>query len=119
MKRRLQELQKVNIKAYRLKEQLSFWNAYENFNRILHYQGQKFVPKAISMVLISRHHDNSFNSHFCIIKTSELKAQKYYWPLFSNNIKALVKDCNVCLASKAVRYKPYGDFSSLPILINW
>lgn len=30
-----------------------------------------------------------------------------------------VKECNVCLASKAIRYKLYNDFQSLPILIHW
>ena len=40
-------------------------------------------------------------------------AKKYYWPTFRHNVKTYVQGCNVCLASKAIYYKPYRDLQSL------
>ena len=37
------------------------------------------------------------------------------WPWYY--IKAYIKGCNICLASKTVKYKPYSDLQALPILI--
>ena len=31
------------------------------------------------------------------------------------DIEDYVRGCNICLASKAVQHKPYGDLQSLPI----
>ena len=82
---------------------------------MLHYQGLLYVPEIIQTELISRHHDNPLAGHFGIEKTRELIARKYYWPTLCHDVKDYVKGCNVCLASKAVRHKPYGDLQSLPI----
>ena len=65
------------------------------------------------MKLISRYHDNPLAGHFGIEKTRELVARKYYWPTLCNDIEAYMKGCDVCLAPKAVRHKPYGDLQSL------
>ena len=67
------------------------------------------------MELISRHHDDLLAGHFGIEKTCKLLAKKYYWPTLRHNVKAYVKGCDVCLTSKAVQYKPYGDLQSLPV----
>ncbi len=76
---------------------------------MLHYQGLPYIPKVICSELISRHHDDPLAGHFGIEKTRELIARKYYWPTLRRDVKAYVKGCDVCLASKAVRHKPYGD----------
>ena len=34
------------------------------------------------------------------------------------NVDTLIKGCNVCLALKTVRYKPYGNFKALLISIH-
>ena len=47
--------------------------------------------------------------HFGIKKTRELLARKYYGPTRRHDVQAYVKGCDVCLASKAVRHKPYGN----------
>ena len=70
------------------------------------------------MELISRHHDNLPVGHFGIEKTRELLTKKYYWPTLRHNVEAYVKGCDVYLASKAVRHKPYNDLQSLPVPIN-
>ena len=85
---------------------------------MLHYQSLSFVPKAIWTELISHHHNDFLASHFGIKKTYRLLAQKYYWPTLCHDVKAYVKDCDVCLASKTVQYKPYNDFQSLPVPIH-
>ena len=35
--------------------------------------------------------------------------------MLRRDVKAYVKGCNVCLASKAVWYKPYGNLQALPV----
>ena len=67
------------------------------------------------MELVGRHHNNPLAGHFGIEKTCKLLAQKYYWPTLRHDVEAYVKGCDVCLASKAVRHKPYGDLQSLPV----
>ena len=65
--------------------------------------------------MISQHHDDPLAGHFWIDKTRELIDRKYYWPTLRRNVEAYIKVCNVCLASKAVRHKPYEDLQALPI----
>ena len=93
--------------------------SYKEVDGVLHHQGLPFVPKAIRIELISRHYDDLLAGHFGIEKTRKLLARKYYWPTFRYDVKAYVKGCNVCLISKAVRHKPYGDLQSLPIPTHW
>ena len=73
------------------------------------------MPEAIWTKLISCHHNNFFASHFGFKKTCELLVQKYFWPSQRHDIKAYIKSCDVYLASKMVRYKPYGNLQSLPV----
>ncbi len=42
-------------------------------------------------------------------------AQKYYRPIFRRNVEIYVTGCDVYLALKAVKYKPYGDLQLLPV----
>ena len=58
---------------------------------------------------MSRHHNNLLAGYFGIQKTRKLLARKYYWPTLRHNVKAYVKRCEICLASKTVCHKPYGD----------
>ena len=67
---------------------------------------------------MSHHHDNPLAGHFGIEKTCKLLPGKYYWPTLRHDVKAYVKGCDVCLASKTVRHKPYSDLQSLPILTH-
>ncbi len=67
------------------------------------------------MELISRYYDDPLADHFGIEKIRELIARKYYWPTLRTDVESYVKGCDVCLASKSVRYKVYGDLQSLPV----
>ncbi len=69
----------------------------------------------IRMKLISRHHNNTLVGHFGIKKTWELIARKYYWPTLRTDVEFYINGCNVCLASKSVMHKPYGNLQSLPV----
>ena len=111
----LQELQEADSEAQELKQQKA--NGYKKIYKILHYEGLLFIRKAIWMELISHHHDNPLAGNFGIKKTRKLLAWKYCWPILRHNVKAYVKDCDVCLPLKAVSHKPYGDFQLLLISI--
>ena len=111
--------------------------SYQDIDRMLYHQGLLFVPKVIWMEFISRHYNNLLAGHFGIKKICELLARKDFWQTLRHNIEAYVKGCNVCLASKAMRHKPYGNFqfllvpthcwkdlsinfmTGLPILVDW
>lgn len=49
-------------------------------------------------------------SHFGINKTYELVIKKYYWLTFRQDDEAYIKDCDIYLASKIVKHKPFSDF---------
>ena len=113
MRLRLQELQAKDEQARKTKAEHS--EGWDNINGVLHHQGLPYIPEIIRTELISRHHDDPLAGHFGIEKTRELIARKYYWPTLRRDVDDYVRGCDVCLASKAVRHKPYGDLQSLPI----
>ncbi len=92
---------------------------WEDIEQVLYYQSFPFVLKVIRSELISRHHDDLLTGHFGIEKTHKLIARKYYQPTLRRDVEAYIKRYNVCLASKAVRHKPYGDLQLLPIQTHW
>ena len=113
MRLRLQELQAEDEQARKTKAEHS--EGWDDIDGMLHHQGLPYVPEIIQTELISRHHDDPLTGHFGIKKTRELIARKYYWPMLRRDVENYVKGCDVCLALKAVRHKPYGDLQSLPI----
>ncbi len=115
---RLPELQDDDKEAKTLRSKQVLPEGWEDIKQVFHYQGLPYVPKVIRSELINRHYDDPFAGHFGTEKTRELIARKYYWPTLQQDIEAYVKGCNVCLTSKTVRHKPYGDLQSLPIPIH-
>ncbi len=73
------------------------------------------MPEIVRTELISRHHDDPLAGHFGIDKTRELIVRKYYWSTLRRDVEAYVTGYDICLASKAVRHKLYGDLQSLPV----
>ena len=114
MRLRLLELQKSDNEAQKIRAE-KLKDDYEEIDRVLHYQGLLFVPEAIRTDLINRYHNDPLAGHFGVNKTRELVDRKYYWPRLRKDVESYVKECDVCLASKAVRHKPYEDLQSLPI----
>ena len=88
---------------------------WEDSDRILHHQALPYVPEIIKTELISRHHDDPPAGHFGIEKTQELVARKYYWETLHYDVEVYVRGCDICLTSKAVRYKPYRNLQQLPV----
>ncbi len=86
---------------------------------MLHSQDLPYVPKVIRSELISKSHDDLLVGYFGIEKTRELIARKYYWPTLRRDVEAYVKGCDICLTSKAVCHKPYGDLQLLPDPTHW
>ena len=115
MRLRLAELQESDEEARKLRATEELQEGWTDIDGVLHYQGLSFVPEVIRTELISRHHDDPLAGHFGINKTRELIGRKYYWPSLRKDVEAYVKGCDVCLASKAVRHKPYGDLQALPV----
>ena len=123
MRLRLHKLQAEDEQARKLRanqqpnQQLG-QQSWDDIDGVLHHQGLFYVPEIIRTELISRHHDNPLVDYFGIEKTHELIARKYYWPILRRDVEDYVRSWDVCLASKAVRHKPYGDLQSLLIPTN-
>ena len=114
MRLRLLELQDNDEDAITLRAG-GLPEGWEDVEGVLQYQGLLYVPEIIRSEVISRHHDDPLAGHFGIDKTRELVGRKYYWPSLRKDVKSYVQGCDVCLASKTVRHKPYGDLQSLPV----
>lgn len=114
MRLRLPELQDGDSEAQKIWSD-GLTKDWEDLDEVLHRQGLPYVPKITRSELISRHHDDSLAGYFGIDKTQELIVRNYYWPTLRRDVEAYVKGCDVCLTSKAVSHKPYGDLRSLPV----
>ena len=108
MRLRLSELQESDDEAQKIRAE-GLKSDYEEVDGVLHHQGLSFVSEAIQTELISRYHNDSLIGHFGIDKTGELVGQKYYWPSLRRDVESYDQGCDVCLALKAVRHKPYVD----------
>ena len=115
MSLRLSELQKNNEKVKLFRSFTGLPEGWKNVEGGLQFQGLPYVPEIIRFEVISCHHNDPLVGHFGIDKTRELVGRKYYWPSLRRDVESYVRGCDVCLASKAVRHKPYGDLQSLPV----
>lgn len=91
----------------------------KDVNGMFLYQGFLYIPEVIWTKLIRRHHNNPLSSHFGIDKVQELIVRKYYWPTPRHNVESYIKNYDVYLASKAMKYKLYGDLQSLLVPTHW
>ena len=119
MKLRLSELQENDEEAKLLRGSAGFPKGWKEFEGVFQYWGLLYVPENIRFKVIICHHNDLLAGHFGINKTRELVDRKYYWPSLRRDIKNYVRGCDVCLASKAVRHKPYGDLQLSPIPTHW
>ena len=112
---RLSELQDKDEEAKILRGSAGLPESWEDVKGVLQYQKLLYVPAIIRSEVISCHHNDPLVGHFGIDKTRELVGRKYYWLSLKRDIESYVQGCNICLASKAVRHKPYRDLQSLPV----
>ena len=82
---------------------------WKEVKRVLQYRGLSYIPEIIRSEVISCHHNDPLAGHFGIDKTRELIGRKYSWPSLRKNVENYVRGCDICLTSKTVRHKPYGD----------
>ena len=113
----LQELQEQDEFAWKTRTE-EIRDGWENVKGVFWYQSLLYVPEIIRSEVISCHHNNLLEKHFGIDKTQELVARKYYWPNLRLNIKTYIRECDICLASKAVCHKLYGDLQLLSVPIH-
>ena len=88
---------------------------WEDSNRILHHQGLPYVSEIIRTELINRHHYDPLSRHFDIKIMCKFVIRKYYWKTLHYDVKVYIRGCDVCLASKTIRYKPYRNLQQLPV----
>ena len=93
-------------------------DGWEEVVRVLQYRGLSYVPEIIRYKVINCHPNDPLVGHFGIDKTRKLISWKYHWSSLRRDVEGYVRECDICLASKAVRYKPYADLQSLPIPIH-
>lgn len=80
---------------------------------MLYWEGLIYMSEIVKTKLISKYNNDLLAGHFTIDQKQELIAQKYYWLIFKSNIKTYIKDCDICLASKAVKHKLCSDLQLL------
>ena len=119
MRLQLSELQENDEETKLFKGSASLPKSKKEVEGVVQYRRLPYVPEIIRYKVISRYHNDPLVRHFDIDKTRELVGQKYYWPSLRKDVKSYVRGCDVCLASKAVRHKPYGNLQSLPIPTHW
>lgn len=113
MRLQLLELQESDQKAQKFRVIKKLQEGWEDIDRVLHFHSFSYIPEVIWTELLSQHYNNPLVGHFRVNKTRELIARKYYWPNFCHDIEEYDQGCDVCLALKTVRHKPYGDLQSL------
>ena len=119
MRLRLSELQENDEEAKLLRGSAGLPEGWKDIERVLQYQRLQYVPAIIRSQVISCHHNNPLTEYFGIDKTSELVNRKYYWPSLKRDVESYDRECDVCLTSKAVRHKSYGDLQSLLVPTHW
>ena len=88
-------------------------NRYKKIDKVLHHQKPLFVSEIFQIELINWHHNDSLVCHFSINKIEDFIRKEYYWLSLQKDIKVYVKDYNIYLGLKVVRYKPYNHLQSL------
>ena len=115
MELKLTKLQANDPTGKNIQSKNGLVEGWDDVDGVFHHKSLPYSPEIIRTELISRHHDDPLVGHFRIEKTKELVTRKYYWPTLRHDVETYVKDCDVCLASKLVWYKPYRDLQSFPV----
>ena len=117
MRLRLVELQVKDDQVQKIRAEKLGRNQ-KDFDGILHHQGLFYVSEIIKTELISKHYDDPLAGHFDIKKMQKLVTRKYYWETLHYDVEVYIRGCDICLASKVVRHKPYGNLQQLPVLTH-
>lgn len=111
------KLQAEDKKARNIRSQ-SLKNSQEEIEEVLNWKIFSYLPEIIRTKIINRHHNDPLESYFGINKTRELIVCKQFFSSFQSNIEAYIKGCDVYLAFKTVRHRPYEDLHQFLISTN-
>lgn len=81
----------------------------------LPWHQDKVLPQEARLQVFKTYHDHQLVGHFGARKTSELIQWSFWWPNLSQDCRAYVRSCSVCLRSKGDKTKPWGLLRPLPI----
>ena len=82
---------------------------WKDVDRVLYYQELLFVSEIIQIKLIGYYQDDFLVGYFGIKKTRKFISRKYYWSSLRKDVKAYIKECDVCLALKTINQKSYSN----------
>lgn len=88
----------------------------EDSEGLLRFKGSIYVPRdpAVRAEILKMNHDDPLGGHLGVARTLEVIRRKYFWDGLIKDIKAYVRDCDVCQRNKVPRHRPYGELQSLP-----
>lgn len=87
--------------------------SWKDVEEVLHFESLLYVSEIICFKLMSRHYDDFLTGHFKMDKMCKLIARIYQQPMLRQDVNIYIKGCNVYLALKAIRHKPYGNPQAL------
>lgn len=103
------KLQENDNEAKTFKLAASLSKGKKNDKKVFQYQGLSYILEIFRSKLISYYYNDQLVRYFGIDKTWELITRKYYWLTLYRNVETYVKRWKICLSSKTVCYKLYGD----------
>ena len=106
MRLRLAELVVGDGQAWKIRAKKLGKNQQDS-DGILHHQSVPYISKIIRNELISSHYNDQLASYFGIEKIREFVTKNNYRKAYCHDVEFHVRRCDVCIASKTVKYKPH------------
>ncbi|KAF5701029.1 reverse transcriptase domain-containing protein [Fusarium globosum] len=78
-------------------------------------QQLRWVPKEHREELVRDIHEHPLHGHPGVTKTLKRVQEKYRMEGMKEIVKKVIKQCDLCLRTKAQRHKPYGQLQPLPV----
>ncbi|RFN44866.1 pol polyprotein, partial [Fusarium flagelliforme] len=79
------------------------------------YENKFWVPTRLQEQLVRDIHEHPLHGHQGITKTLKRIQHHYGWPKMKETVEKVIKQCDVCMRTKAQRHKPYGQLQPLPV----
>ena len=71
-----------------------------------------YLPKAVRDMVFKYFHDSLMGGHLGFFKTKNKICNQFFWPGCHNDVKRMVRRCDVCQMSKPARNTKIGLLSS-------
>lgn len=79
--------------------------AWSKVEGVLHYDHKAYILETLWSDHLKKNYNDLFAGHFGVEKILELHSGKYYRPKIRADSEKYVPGCNICITSKAKRYK--------------